>query len=389
MEPRSLLDTLGSDIIGVMSPVSICMFLVVLLVSTLFSPTSSNSVAVATAATLVYQESSSDPTSEKLEGALLNAAAFVALITGVTFFLLLLYYYNFTNFLKYYMCFSAFFILASMGGSISASILRRFAVPLDFFTFGLLLFNFAVVGIFTVISSTGFPIVLRQMYMVSLGIVVAVWFTKLPEWTTWTVLMALAVYDLVAVLAPGGPLKMLVELASNRGEELPAFVYEARPALPPSPSSIELQQMPPTVRNPIEVVTSTSNSVAESETMPLVRNADATINERERDETVQVLEAEEEEEEIDTTRGIRLGLGDFVFYSVLVGRAALYDWMTVYACYLAIVSGLGCTLILLSVYRKALPALPISIMLGIGFYFLTRLLLEPFVVGASCNLVMF
>ncbi|EHA8591956.1 putative Presenilin-like protein [Cocos nucifera] len=91
----------------------------------------------------------------------------------------------------------------------------------------------------------------------------------------------------------------------------------------------------------------------------------------------------------ETTRGIRLGLGDFVFYSVLVGRAAMYDLMTVYACYLAIISGLGCTLILLSVCRQALPALPISITLGVAFYFLTRLLMEPFVVGSSTSLVMF
>lgn len=35
-------------------------------------------------------------------------------------------------------------------------------------------------------------------------------------------LVALALYDLVADLAPGGPLKMLVELASSRDEELPA-----------------------------------------------------------------------------------------------------------------------------------------------------------------------
>lgn len=51
------------------------------------------------------------------------------------------------------------------------------------------------------------------------------------------------------------------------------------------------------------------------------------------------------------TLGIKLGLRNFVFYSVLVGRAAMYDLMTLYACYLTIISGFRCTLILLSVCR--------------------------------------
>lgn len=86
---------------------------------------------------------------------------------------------------------------------------------------------------------------------------------------------------------------------------------------------------------------------------------------------------------------IKLGMGDFIFYSVLVGRAAMYDMLTVFAAYLAIVAGLGATLILLALFHKALPALPISIALGVSFYFLSRSVLEPFVVPLSTHLLYF
>jgi presenilin 1 len=448
----SILESIGLEIIGVMSPVSICMFLVVLIVYSLSSanPFSSSSSAtpIRTAANLVYLETPSDSAAQKLEGALLNALVFVILIALATFLLVVLYYYNFTNFLKNYMRFSAFFVLATMGGSIFLSIIQHFSIPVDSITCFLLLFNFTVVGVLSVFSG-GIPILLRQVYMVSLGIIVAAWFTKLPEWTTWALLVALAVYDLAAVLAPGGPLKLLVELASTRDEELPALIYEARPTVSMNTEnrgsslgllvggvsdsgSVELQEVERANVNRNEGENRSNSEYAtvevaeygrdEGESSPLVghsrerhssssgsseystvvvssdrvRNGESEIvvdeemsplvemrglgNDRER--------TRRDNEEV-ASRGIKLGLGDFVFYSVLVGRAAMYDLMTVYACYLAIISGLGCTLILLSVCHRALPALPISIALGVVFYFLTRLLMEPFVVGTATNLMMF
>lgn len=414
MEPRSsILDTLGMDLLSVISPVSICMFLVVLLISFLSSSSTdlaSSSAPPITAATLVYLESPSDSPAQKLSGALLNALVFVVLVAAVTFLLLLLYYYNCTGFLKNYTRFSAFFVLSSMGGSILLSLLRSLSLPLDVLSSLLLLLNFSLLGVLSVFSNA-FPILLRQAYMVSLAIIVAAWFTKLPEWTTWTLLLALALYDLIAVLCPGGPLRMLVEMASARDEDLPALVYEARPtsvgnrnrsrSAPPAAAAIpativaaattttadvEMQPVQHSVSEEDSIVVEIDNA-AEEERNPLMaggslNSADATSPGGDEEEF-------EMEEMSETTRGIRLGLGDFVFYSVLVGRAAMYDLMTVYACYLVIVSGLGCTLILLTVWRRALPALPISITLGVAFYFLTRLLMEPFVVGASTSLVMF
>lgn len=76
---------------------------------------------------------------------------------------------------------------------------------------------------------------------------------------------------------------------------------------------------------------------------------------------------------------IKLGLGDFIFYSILVSKAALYSYTTFAVCTLAILSGLGLTLLLLAVYGQALPALPISIFLGVVFYLFTRYVMEPWV----------
>lgn len=112
----SILDSIGVEIIGVMSPVSICMLLVVLIVYSLSSSnpfSAASAPPIRTAANLVYLETPSDSTSQKFEGALLNAVVFVILIAVVTFFLVLLYYYNCTGFLKNYMRFSAFFVLGT------------------------------------------------------------------------------------------------------------------------------------------------------------------------------------------------------------------------------------------------------------------------------------
>jgi hypothetical protein len=82
---------------------------------------------------------------------------------------------------------------------------------------------------------------------------------------------------------------------------------------------------------------------------------------------------------LDEPSSIRLGLGDFIFYSVMVAKAAMYSFTTFAACMLVILSGLGGTLVLLSVYHSALPALPISIFLGVIFYLLTKVVIEPYI----------
>lgn len=418
--PTSIIDTLGEEIIRIITPVSICMFLVVVLVSILNpDPSSSSSQSIITIANMAYNENSSDSFWDKLEGALLNSLVFVAVVTVMTFFLVFLFYIGCTKFLKFYMGFSSFIVLAFMGGQIALMLMEKLSLPIDPITFMVVLFNFAIVGVMAVFMSK-MAIFVTQAYMVVIGMLVAYWFTMLPEWTTWVLLVAMALYDLAAVLFPFGPLRLLVELAMSRDEDIPALVYEARPAnveesggggqrriwrgrrgdrdqnetSPNYGVNVEPSPNPPMLLN---VRTDQSERDLVNAEEGQVQNDDHEIS-------VPLLEQRVNFEQgvsisddsmalegigLGSSGAIKLGLGDFIFYSVLVGRAAMYDFMTVYACYLAIIAGLGITLMLLAIYQKALPALPVSVMLGVLFYVLTRTLLEEFMVQCSMNLLMF
>ncbi|CAN6834724.1 unnamed protein product [Brassica oleracea] len=385
--PRSVLDSLGEELIGILTPVSICMFTVVLLVCLLNSDPSS-SASFSSIATAAYSETDSDSPWDKLLGAFLNSLVFVAAITVATFLLVLLFYLRCVRFLKLYMGFSAFVVLANLGGEISVLLIDRFRLPVDSVTFSILLFNFSVVGVLAVFMSR-FSILITQGYLVVIGVLVAYFFTMLPEWTTWVLLVALALYDLAAVLLPVGPLRLLVEMAISRDEDIPALVYEARPVIRDDSRLVQRRvwrdrrssQNDDDLENN-EVV----NVVVRAEEEEQRSEISVPLIERSRPESSETFL---EGIGLGSSGAIKLGLGDFIFYSVLVGRTAMYDLMTVYACYLAIIAGLGVTLMLLSVYQKALPALPVSIMLGVVFYFLARLFLEVFVVQCSSNLVMF
>ncbi|PIA63182.1 hypothetical protein AQUCO_00200893v1 [Aquilegia coerulea] len=433
-KPTSILDSLGEEIIRIITPVSICMFIVVLLVTILNSSSSDSSSNLTSIATIAYNENTSDSFWDKFEGALLNSLVFVAVITVVTFILVFLFYIRCTKFLKYYMGLSSFIVLGFMGGELAVILIRDFSIPIDGISFLVILYNFTVVGVLAIFMSE-MAILIKQGYLVIIGVLVAFWFTLLPEWTTWAVLVALALYDLAAVLLPGGPLRLLVELAMSRDEEIPALVYEARPVTYNDSGPVQRVVERRSWRgrhdvgsNTAESSNANTNSSLESE--PSLDSTLGVLLSSESCQSVTRLVMAEEgrssegpsellaplvehqlersnvqsngpEELVQSERwpidgiglgssgAIKLGLGDFIFYSVLVGRAAMYDLMTVYACYLAIIAGLGITLMLLAIYQKALPALPVSILLGVLFYFMTRLSLEAFVVQCSVNLLMF
>lgn len=76
---------------------------------------------------------------------------------------------------------------------------------------------------------------------------------------------------------------------------------------------------------------------------------------------------------------VRLGMGDFVFYSLLVGKAAAtHSAMCVAGSVVGILVGLIVTLTMLSSDDETTPALPVSITIALLLHFGIYLFVEPF-----------
>lgn len=433
----------------------------------------------------VWKGSSSDSVGKSLALSLGNAFIMVSVICMMTFVIVFLYKFKCMKCLIGYMVLSSATLLGVLGGSMFEVAIEIYQIPIDVLSFYIAMYNFAVVGIISIFWTKGVPPYVTQGYLVATSVILAWQLAHFDAWTTWTLLVMLALYDLCAVLTPCGPLRALVNLMSEEDSpDMPGLLYEAelppeahRPGVPsqapPSRNRSDLVAQPGNVVSPAEandeialnrssIDEGTSGdaddnnevanemddltaevplAIARVYNLPLVgvfdfsRRSDGGVSptpllagdmpddptpsqlksivtvrlppqggrierlgrgktylERDRFGTpkrtlwvdrqgkVFADECDEDEEEDRKSKNtIRLGLGDFIFYSVLVGKAAQYSFATFASCMLVILAGLGGTLILLAVYHHALPALPISIFLGVIFYIFTRLLIEPWI----------
>ncbi|XP_051861367.1 presenilin homolog isoform X3 [Drosophila albomicans] len=409
----------AQHVIKLFVPVSLCMLVVVATINSISFYNSTDVYLLYTP----FHELSPEP-SVKLWNALANSLILMSVVVLMTILLIVLYKKRCYRVIHGWLILSSFMLLFIFTYLYLEELLRAYNIPMDYPTAVLIMWNFGVAGMMAIHWQA--PLRLQQGYLIFVAALMALVFIKyLPEWTAWAVLAAISIWDLIAVLSPRGPLRILVETAQERNEQIfPALIYSSTvlytymgthytpeqplPTTTSSPSSSNSTTTTRATQNSLaspDPGAGASSSSRSAEAAGFTQEWSANLSDRVARRQIEVqttqsgngrrsneyrtvttpnqpqMEAQEE-------RGIKLGLGDFIFYSVLVGKASSYgDWTTTIACFVAILIGLCLTLLLLAIWRKALPALPISITFGLIFCFATSAVVKPFMEKLSAKQV--
>jgi len=173
----------------------------------------------------VFNTQNSSNGFQTLMMSLANTLIMVSVICMMTFVIVLLYKFKCMKCLVGYMMLCSCTLLGVMGGNLVHTGLLVYNIPLDKLSYYFGLYNFAAVGVASVFWGQGIPKYITQAYLMLTAVILSWHLSYFDPWTTWCLLIMLALYDLCAVLTPCGPLRFLVDLMSQEdAPEMPGLL---------------------------------------------------------------------------------------------------------------------------------------------------------------------
>jgi len=313
-----------------------------------------------------------DQPRELLFASLVAVISFLVSVILITFALLCLYRHGLEQFIRYWMTVSTAVVLCLIGGTLLIRLCQFLCIPLDWLSICFMTWNFSVGGVVAIFYYA--PRWMYHGYLIVMASLLSWLFRDFPRLVVGLLLAGLATWDIYAVLSPRGPLRDMVEIAHERGgqgTEFPSLVYDTCPFDMHCIRQIEQREHFDSSRRNSSPFSEQPEETCliEEGSYPCAPGSNATREEN----TV-----ENESGTVANNRYIKIGLGDFVFYCLLVAKSSESNMLTWFFCLCSVIVGFFWTLVLLLGYRKALPALPISIFLGLLAYWISMLVTYPF-----------
>ncbi|CAF0729606.1 unnamed protein product [Rotaria sordida] len=208
------------------------------------------------------------------------------------------------------------------------------------------------------------PNKIKQIITIYQCIIMILYVLKIaPEWITWVLLPLLAIWDMIAVLLPFGPLYLLINLFQKRKLQVPStMVYTTG-------LWFQNQNMNKLIRKKSILL------IEQSSSLNLIFLSNNTYNYLYKQENNFNINSSSTDKQIlkkRSTRKSMLGLGDFIFYSILLAKTVFTSECNLFAIiivYLCIIMGMLMTTIILIILHRPLPALPISLLIGLAVFF--------------------
>ncbi|KAJ6253686.1 presenilin [Anaeramoeba flamelloides] len=319
------------------------------------------------------QDSTTDSTffgkRNSFKRSIIMAASLVFSLVLATGLLVLFLYCGWYKLLKLWLLFSVVFIMMIVPLKFN-ELMLSFNIEIDYLTFAILSWNWLAVGVIAFFWKS--PAFVQRAYLVIFCVSFGNIIGSLNETFCLIVVGLVSIYDLISVCWDKGLLNLLIKISRERNKSIPALVYISFAFyvfLASNEDEMESQKQKEKRKKKARKEMLKQKKQRRKKRLEIQKNNAEILR--------QVQNSKESVNK--KQQGIKLGAGDFVFYSALITRVSfLREPIPIITTAFAILFGLVITLAILIKYKKPVPALPIPILLGVSSYFISKYMLSDY-----------